>query len=109
MEEFSRRSRWAKYRGSVCVAKEVHSILIQLTQMAPEERSQERFHRECDHCSKLNHPANIVRFIGICHPPQQLFPVMTISISTAGIQKLLKEVDTKNLDLITSRASQLGS
>ena len=28
----------AKYRGSVCAAKEVHSILIQLTQMAPEER-----------------------------------------------------------------------
>ena len=32
----------AKYRGldrgSMCAAKEVHSILIQLTQMAPEER-----------------------------------------------------------------------
>ena len=70
-----------KYRGSVCAAKEVHSILIQLTQMAPEERRrlQESFQRECDHCSKLNHP-NIVRFIGIYHPPQQLFPVMIMEL-----------------------------
>ena len=38
----------AKYRGSVCAAKEVHSILIQLTQMAPEERGrlQDSFQRE---------------------------------------------------------------
>ena len=70
----------AKYRGSVCAAKEIHSILIQLTQMAPEERRlQESFQRECDHCSKLNHP-NIVRFIGIYHPPQQLFPVMIMEL-----------------------------
>ena len=71
----------AKYRGSVCAAKEVHSILIQLTQMAPEERRrlQENFQRECDHCSKLNHP-NIVRFVGIYHPPQQLFPVMIMEL-----------------------------
>ena len=71
----------AKYRGSVCAAKEVHSILIQLTQMAPEERRrlQDSFQRECDYCSNLNHP-NIVQFIGIYHPPQQLFPVMIMEL-----------------------------
>ena len=71
----------AKYRRSVCAAKEIHSILIQSTLMAPEERRrlQESFQRECDHCSKLNHP-NIVRFIGIYHPPQQLFPVMIMEL-----------------------------
>ena len=69
----------ARYRGSVYAAKEVHSILIQLTHMAPEERRrlQAIFQRECDHCSKLNHP-NIVHFIGVCHPPQQLFPAVMI-------------------------------
>ena len=68
MEEFSLK---AKYRGSVCAAKEVHSILIQLTQMAPEERRrlQDSFQRECDYCSNLDHP-NIVHFIGIYHPPE---------------------------------------
>ena len=76
----------AKYRGSVCAAKEVHSILIQLTQMAPEERRrlQENFQRECDHCSKLNHP-NIVRFVGIYHPPQQLFPVMIMELMNESL------------------------
>ena len=71
----------AKYCGSVCAAKEVHSILIQLTQMAPEERRrlQDSFQRECDYCSNLNHP-NIVHFIGIYHPPQQLFPVMIMEL-----------------------------
>ena len=71
----------AKYCGSVCAAKEIHSILIQFAQMAPEERRrlEESFQRECDHCSKLNHP-NIVRFIGIYHPPQQLFPVLIMEL-----------------------------
>ena len=70
-----------KYRGSVYAAKEVHSIMIQLTQKAPEERRrlQESFQRECDYCSNLDHP-NIVRFIGIYHPPQQPFPVMIMEL-----------------------------
>ena len=71
----------ALYRGSLCAAKEIHSILIQLTQMSPEERRrlQAAFQRECDHCSKLNHP-NIVHFIGIYHPPQESFPVMIMEL-----------------------------
>ena len=79
----------AKYRGSVCAAKEIHSILIQFTQMAPEERRrlQESFQRECDHCSKLNHP-NIIRFIGIYHPPQQLFPTHCSSLLTLKMSGL---------------------
>ena len=70
----------AKYRGSECAAKEVHSILIHST---PAERRilQESFQRECDHCSKLNHP-NIVDFIGIYHrPPQRIsFPMLIMEL-----------------------------
>ena len=84
----------AKYRGyrSVCAAKEIHSILIQSTLMAPEEtrRLQEGFQRECDHCSKLNHP-NIVRFIGIYHPPQQLFPVMIMELMDESLTTYVKK------------------
>ena len=71
----------AKYRGSVCAAKEVHSILIQSTETDPEgrRRLQTAFQRECDQCSNLNHP-NIVHFIGIYHPPQQSFPVMMMEL-----------------------------
>ena len=70
----------ARYRGSVCAAKEIHSILIEAAYtLAERRRLQDNFIRECDHCSKLNHP-NIVRFIGMYHPPQQLFPVMIMEL-----------------------------
>ena len=70
----------ARYRGSVCAAKEIHSILIEAAYTPAERRRlQAAFQRECDHCSKLNHP-NIVHFIGIYHPPQQLFPVMIMEL-----------------------------
>ena len=71
----------ARYRGSLCAAKEIHSILIEAVAYTPAERRrlQEAFQRECNHCSKLNHP-NIVHFIGIYHPPQQLFPVLIMEL-----------------------------
>ena len=70
----------ARYRGSMCAAKEIHSILIDAAYTPAERRRlYDNFIRECDHCSKLNHP-NIVRFIGIYHPPQQLFPVMIMEL-----------------------------
>ena len=68
----------AQYRGSVCAAKEVHSTLIQ-TDPAERRRLQDSFQRECDQCSKLNHP-NVVHFIGTYHPPQQLFPVLIMEL-----------------------------
>ena len=70
----------ARYRGSLCAAKEIHSILIEAAYTPAERRRlQSNFIRECDQCSKLNHP-NIVHFIGIYHPPQQLFPVMIMEL-----------------------------
>ena len=70
----------ARYRGSLCAAKEIHSILIEYAKTPAErKRLQSNFIRECDQCSKLNHP-NIVHFIGIYHPPQQLFPVMIMEL-----------------------------
>ena len=69
-----------RYRGSLCAAKEIHSILIEAAYTSADRKIlQAVFQRECDHCSKLNHP-NIVHFIGIYHPPQQLFPVMIMEL-----------------------------
>ena len=69
-----------RYRGSLCAAKEIHSILVEAAYIPAERRRlQAVFQRECDHCSKLNHP-NIVHFIGMYHPPQQLFPVMIMEL-----------------------------
>ena len=81
----------ARYRGSVCAAKEIHSILIDAAYTPAERRRlQDSFIHECDHCSKLNHP-NIVRFIGIYHPPQQLFPVMIMELMDESLTALCRE------------------
>jgi len=70
----------AIYRGSVCAAKQFHSILTEAA-YTPEERRrlQDNFRRECDLCSKLDHP-NIVHFIAIHHPPQPSYPVMIMEL-----------------------------
>ena len=69
----------ARYRGSVCAAKQV--LIKDPRSWSPKEirRLQDNFQRECNCCSNLNHP-NIVHFIGIYHPPQQLFPVMIMEL-----------------------------
>ena len=70
----------ARYRGSVCAAKEIHAILIEAAYTPAERRRlQDSFIHECYHCSKLNH-RNIVDFIGIYYPLQQLFPVMIMEL-----------------------------
>ena len=70
-----------RYRGSVCAAKEVHSILIQSTFMDPvgRRRLQDSFLRECEYLSRLNHP-NIVRFVGMYHYSQQPFPLLIMEL-----------------------------
>ena len=77
----------AKYRGSLCAAKEIHLILIEAAYTPAErEKLQDSFRRECDHCSKLNH-VNIVHFIGMYYPPQQSFPVMLMELLDESLTK----------------------
>ena len=77
----------AKYRGSLCAAKEIHSILIEAAYTPGEkERLQESFRRECDHCSKLNH-LNVVHFIGIYYPPEHSFPIMLMELMDDSLTK----------------------
>ena len=77
----------AKYRGSTCAAKEIHSILIEAAYTPAErERLQESFRRECDHCSRLNH-LNIVHFIGIYYPPEHSFPIMIMELMDDSLTK----------------------
>ena len=99
----------AQYRGSVCAAKEVHSTFIQLTQADSEERRrlQDSFQRECDHCSKLNHP-NIVHFIGIYHPPQQLFPVMIMELMDESLTTYVEKQNIRRMSILYDVAEGLS-
>lgn len=80
----------ARYRGSLCAAKEIHAILIEAAYTSAErERLQDSFIRECRHCSTLHH-LNIVHFIGVYYPPQQCFPVMMMELMDESLTKYVE-------------------
>ena len=56
-----------KYCGTVCAAKEIHSILIEGIGEIEQQKTIESFLRECIQCSHLRHP-NVVQFIGVYYP-----------------------------------------
>ena len=65
------------YYGTVCAAKEVHSILITGVGVEEFQRTRDNFLRECQQCAELRHP-NIVQFLGVYYKPGS---PMTIKLS----------------------------
>ena len=55
-----------KYCGTICAAKEIHSILIEEARDEEMQRTVESFMRECCQCSVLRHP-NVIQFLGVCY------------------------------------------
>ena len=55
------------YYGTICAAKEIHSILVEGVGQAQMQRTVESFMRECRQCSTLRHP-NIIQFLGVYYP-----------------------------------------
>ena len=53
-----------QYAGKCCAAKEIHSILVNLSQPEELEKLKSKFIQECSIWSKLHHP-NIVTLIGV--------------------------------------------
>ena len=69
-----------KYCGTVCAAKEIHSILIESVGEVEQQSTIESFLRECHQCSRLRHP-NIVQFIGVYYPFSGMrLPVMVMEL-----------------------------
>ena len=56
-----------KYHGTICAAKEIHSILVEGVEQAQMQRTVQSFMRECRQCSTLRHP-NVVQFLGVYYP-----------------------------------------
>ena len=56
-----------KYCGTICAAKEVHSILVEEVGEVEMRRTVELFMRECRQCSTLCHP-NVIQFLGVYYP-----------------------------------------
>ena len=75
-----------KYGGSICAAKEIHSFLVE---RMGQQLIRERFLRECQHCSVLNHP-NIVRFMGISNlNTNSTVPVMIMELMDMSLYRYI--------------------
>ena len=83
----------ARNRGVLCAAKEIHSFLVEgANTTAERKRLQDSVIQECDHCNKLVH-INIVHFIGIYYPPQQLLPVMIMELMDESLTNYAKKAN----------------
>ena len=80
----------AKWEGIVVAVKEIHAIFIN---EASEEEFQvftRSFLRECEQSSQLRHP-NIVRFLGIYHPPGIRVPSLVMELLHCSLTSLLEQ------------------
>jgi len=79
-----------KYRGLVCAAKEIHSILLDVPKDDKESIIQS-FLQECYHCSELRHP-NIVQFMGVYYGnPNSQLPVMVMELMSTNLTSLIEK------------------
>ena len=65
------------YYGTVCAAKEIHSILVTGVGAAEFQRTKDNFLRECQQCAELRHP-NIVQFLGVYYKPGSPIPILVM-------------------------------
>ena len=68
-----------KYCGTICAAKEIHSILVEEVGDVEIIRTVESFMKECRQCSTLRHP-NVIQFLGVYYP----------SVGAGGVQRRMR-------------------
>jgi len=55
------------YCGTICAAKEIHSVLVEEVGEVEMLLTVKSFMRECSQCSTLRHP-NVIQFLGVYYP-----------------------------------------
>ncbi|XP_065885466.1 uncharacterized protein [Dysidea avara] len=86
------------YHGTICAAKEIHSILVEGVGQAEMQRTVETFLRECRQCSKLRHP-NVIQFLGVYYPSntggmragRMPLPVMVMEMMAESLSSLVEK------------------
>ncbi|XP_065906643.1 probable serine/threonine-protein kinase roco4 isoform X2 [Dysidea avara] len=85
-----------KYCGTICAAKEIHSILVEEVGDVEMRRTVESFMRECRQCSTLRHP-NVIQFLGVYYPSvgagdvqgRMRLPVMVMEMMVDSLTSLV--------------------
>ena len=79
----------AKWEGIVVAVKEIHSIFMNEVSDLEFQSFKRSFLRECERSSRLRHP-NIVRFLGIYHPPGARVPSLVMERLHCCLSSLLE-------------------
>ena len=77
------------YYGTVCAAKEVHSILLTGVGREEFQRTKDNFLRECRQCAELRHP-NIVQFLGVYYKPGSPIPILVMEKMDESLRSALE-------------------
>ena len=80
----------AKWEGIVVAVKEIHSIFMNEVSDREFQSFKRSFLRECEQSSRLRHP-NIVRFLGIYHPPGARVPSLVMERLHCSLTSLLED------------------
>jgi len=83
----------AKWEGISVAVKEIHAIFINEASEAEFQSFKRSFLRECEQSSRLRHP-NIVRFLGIYHPPGVRVPSLVMERLHCSLTTLLEQNPT---------------
>ena len=94
------------YHGTICAAKEIHSILVEGVGQLQMQRTIKSFMRECHQCSNLRHP-NVIQFLGVCYPSAEAggvqekmrLPVMVMEMMVDSLTSLVDKYENIPLDI----------
>ena len=80
-----------EFCGTVCAAKEIHSILVQGVRREEFEATKKAFLTECLQSSVLGH-ANVVQILGVYNPGgQSLLPVLVMERMQESLTSVVEE------------------
>ena len=87
------------YHGTICAAKEIHSILVDGVDEVQMRRIVESFMTECHQCSALRHP-HVIQFLGIYYPSgagslqgRMRLPVMVMEMMADSLTSLVDKYE----------------
>ncbi|XP_065916156.1 serine/threonine-protein kinase TNNI3K-like [Dysidea avara] len=85
--------------GTLCAAKEVHSILVEGVTPAECEATSRSFLTECSNASRLHHP-NVVQVLGIYYPtPEAKLPWLVMEMMENSLTAFLEKYERGKLPL----------
>jgi len=80
--------------GTLCAAKEVHSILVEGVTQEERQATIRSFLTECNNASQLQHP-NVVHVVGIYYPaPESRLPWLVMEMMDCSLTGLLEKYET---------------